>query len=94
MLTLAKTEEEIDWNDTTDTDEDGLPDVYELYYYCTDPVNPDTDGDEVSDGDEIALGLNPNAAATNGIPDNERTFEQTIEPDDPAFTFINTEDSV
>lgn len=93
MLTLAKTEEEIDWNDTTDTDEDGLPDVYELYYYCTDPVNPDTDGDEVSDGDEIALGLNPNAAATNGIPDNERTFEQTIEPDDPAFTFINTEDN-
>lgn len=172
-LTVIKTEEEIDWNDTTDTDGDELPDVYELYYYGTDPVNPDTDGDGlpdgyevfslntdplkadsddngisdadedfdgdgltniqefelgtdplnkdtdydglsdydevntygtdpvnsdtdgdgVSDGDEVELGLNPNNTATNGIPDNERTFEQTIEPDDPAFTFINTEDN-
>jgi hypothetical protein len=36
-----------------DTDEDGLFDDDETDVYGTDPFNPDTDGDNVSDGQEI-----------------------------------------
>ncbi len=49
--------------DTTDTDGDGLYDVYETVgmilpngkYIFTDPMNPDTDGDGLSDGKEMGL---------------------------------------
>ena len=73
-----------------DTDNDGLSDYDEINSYNTDPLEYDTDGDIVSDGDEIALGLNPLSPATNGIPDNERTFEQTIESDNLILYFVNT----
>lgn len=74
-----------------DTDDDGLIDGDEVNIHHTDPLLYDTDGDNVSDYDEIILGLNPNAAATNGTPDNERTFQQTIFADDWLFYSINTE---
>ncbi len=76
-----------------DSDEDGLTDGDEVHIYGTNPLKFDTDGDNVSDGDEIALGLDPNNAATNGIPDNERTFAQTIPADDWLFYNINTENN-
>lgn len=49
--------------DTTDTDGDGLYDIYETAgmilpngsYVYTDPTNPDTDGDKISDGEEMGL---------------------------------------
>lgn len=41
-----------------DPDKDGLPNSLE-FFYMTDPNNPDTDGDGVSDGDEVARGDNP-----------------------------------
>lgn len=31
--------------------------------YATDPLDPDTDGDLIADGDELALGINPNDAS-------------------------------
>ena len=74
-----------------DTDNDGLSDYDEINTYNTDPLEYDTDGDIVSDGDEIALGLNPLSPATNGISDNERTFEQTIDSDNLILYFVNTE---
>lgn len=37
--------EDIDWDDTTDTDKDGLTDVYEENYFKTDSNKSDTDGD-------------------------------------------------
>lgn len=74
-----------------DTDNDGLSDYDEINTYNTDPLEYDTDGDIVSDGDEIALGLNPLSPVTNGIPDNERTFEQTIDSDNLILYFVNTE---
>ncbi|MFQ3317084.1 MAG: hypothetical protein ACI8T6_000508, partial [Candidatus Poseidoniaceae archaeon] len=43
----------------TDTDEDGLSDLLESTQYGTDPENPDTDFDGMSDGWEVAHGLNP-----------------------------------
>ncbi|MBP9728414.1 MAG: ferric reductase-like transmembrane domain-containing protein [Candidatus Moranbacteria bacterium] len=42
-----------------DTDADGLTDQAETDVYLTDPTNPDTDGDTISDSDEIFAGTNP-----------------------------------
>lgn len=41
-----------------DPDNDGLTNMLEAFY-GTDPHNPDTDGDGVSDGDEVNSGYNP-----------------------------------
>ena len=43
----------------TDTDGDGLSDVLENTQYGTDPQDPDTDKDGMSDGWEVDHGLNP-----------------------------------
>lgn len=55
-----------------DTDRDGLSDYDELnatYGYVTDPNNPDSDGDHVSDGYEIIFGSDPaNADDIPSIP--------------------------
>ncbi|MEK7584527.1 MAG: thrombospondin type 3 repeat-containing protein, partial [Patescibacteria group bacterium] len=41
-----------------DLDEDGLPDIVELYYASSDAI-PDTDGDGFADGQEVQNGYNP-----------------------------------
>ena len=41
-----------------DADGDGLS-LYDEYVYLTSPLNPDTDGDGVSDGEEVKKGANP-----------------------------------
>jgi Mg-chelatase subunit ChlD len=64
--------------DTTDTDNDKLPDIYETYYN-TDPKNPDTDGDGLPDGYEvISLNTNPTLIDTdgNGISDANEDFDK------------------
>lgn len=43
---------------SSDADEDGLDLILERFY-GTDPERPDTDGDGVSDGDEVRKGQNP-----------------------------------
>lgn len=57
--------------------------------YNTDPLKYDTDGDKVSDGDEIILGLDPNNPSTHGYPDNEYTTTQTVGEDSSALDYIN-----
>lgn len=42
-----------------DSDADGLFDREEIETYRTNPLNPDTDGDTYSDGDEVRNGYNP-----------------------------------
>jgi len=42
-----------------DKDEDGVSTYDEIFVYGTDPDLPDTDGDGIPDGDEIANGWNP-----------------------------------
>lgn len=68
----------IDWDDKTDTDNDGLTDIIEKYYYETDPTNPDTDGDGLPDGYE-AYTLRTDPAKTdsddNGISDGDEDLD-------------------
>ncbi|HNZ86465.1 MAG TPA: L,D-transpeptidase family protein [bacterium] len=42
-----------------DLDQDGLSDYEEEYFYYTDYNNKDTDGDKISDGEEIKKNLSP-----------------------------------
>lgn len=42
-----------------DSDDDGISDYEEIYFWFTDPVNPDTDGDSFLDGREILVGFSP-----------------------------------
>ena len=69
----------VDWEDKTDTDNDGITDVYEKHYYKTDPENPDTDGDGLHDGYEVyTLGTNPLKIDSddNGISDAYEDFDE------------------
>lgn len=77
-----------------DTDGDGLSDGEEVNTYGTDPLKYDTDGDGISDGDEITLGLDPKSAATDGTPDGERTFTQTVEAESEVLSVINDDENV
>ncbi len=47
---------------TLDSDFDGLSDFDETSIFGTDPLNPDTDADGYSDGEEISNGFSPLAA--------------------------------
>ena len=47
-----------------DTDGDGLVDGTEVNEHQTDPLDPDSDDDEASDGAEIAAGTDPNDSAS------------------------------
>ena len=65
-----------------DTDGDGLSDYKEVYETKTDPCLFDTDKDELSDGDEIVLRLDPLVKKTDGVTlDSQRTFTQDLNPE-------------
>jgi hypothetical protein len=49
--------------ETNDADEDGLSTALEAFY-GTDPNNPDTDNDGISDGDEVRMGHNPKGSGS------------------------------
>ncbi|MBE2220110.1 MAG: protein kinase [Anaerolineae bacterium] len=60
-------------NTPADIDNDGLSNLAEVYVHETDPNLADTDGDTLSDGDEIAQGTNPRLADTDqdGLTDDQ-----------------------
>lgn len=53
-------QEELEKQKITDTDNDGVTDFDELYFYKTSPYLFDSDGDGLSDAAEIASGDDPN----------------------------------
>lgn len=54
-----------------DTDDDGLSDSEEVLICHSDPLAPDTDGDNILDGVEVVIGTNPISSDTDsdGMPD-------------------------
>lgn len=69
-----------DW--LLDIDDDGLPNLSEVLLYETDPYLGDSDGDGLSDGDEILLGTNPKSwdSDGDGLSDRREVVEFNSNP--------------
>ncbi len=69
-----------------DSDSDGLQDWQEVLWN-TDPYNPDTLGDGMSDGEKVAEGKNPGLSSQNSTSDQPATLKTT----DNNIPLTNTE---
>ena len=69
--------EEIEMDDFTDSDDDGLTD-YEELFYGTNKNEPDSDFDGIKDSVEVQIGFNPNYpdSNNNGISDGNEDFDE------------------
>ncbi|MBE6140828.1 MAG: VWA domain-containing protein [Firmicutes bacterium] len=67
-----------------DSDLDGINDYYEIKQVKTNPLVSDTDQDQISDGNELDLGLDPNKKDTlnDGIIDGNRDLSYEIIDDE------------
>ena len=74
-----------------DTDMDGLTDYDEVCTYFTNPLQIDSDSDDISDCDEIDLNLDPLNPSTKGVPDNEFTKEYVFQENSEVLSKINTD---
>lgn len=74
-----------------DSDNDGISDVDERTLFKTDPDNPDTDEDGVTDGVEIMRGYNPQNAAPEAVVFYESPRESIglTRPDSLRITKVN-----
>ena len=72
-----------------DSDGDSIPDVAERRVFGTDPALFDSDGDGLSDGEEVVMGTNPNSTDTDGDGLND-TFEVRVSNTDPLSCGIET----
>lgn len=61
-MAVTKTRYYVVGRTDVDTDGDALSDAREMLVYGTDDRNPDSDGDGVNDGAEVAAGTNPKGA--------------------------------
>lgn len=70
-----------------DTDQDGLNDYEELYFFSTSPYLPDTDSDGIDDKTELDQGTDPLC------PEGQQCEEEATLPNDTAVidTFLDTE---
>ena len=72
-----------------DTDNDGLPDVFETDFFYTDPNHPDTDGDGLPDGYEVyPLGTDPlkQDSDDNGVLDGAEDADEDGLTNSEEFT--------
>ena len=57
-----------------DSDADGVTDQAEREIYLTNPLNPDTDNDSFSDGEELVNGTDPLNKMQNPLREAEKQF--------------------
>jgi hypothetical protein len=94
-LTINVDAFEVVGGEPVDTDNDGLDDATEIEMAdggdCPDPLDPDSDGDTLLDGDEVDLGTDPCNPDSDGdgIPDDLDPF-----PTDPEGTSGFVEDEL
>ncbi|MEG0872871.1 MAG: vWA domain-containing protein [Clostridia bacterium] len=72
-----------------DTDMDGLPDEYEKNITKTEPLNIDSDSDELNDGDEILLSLDPlkSDSKGDGVKDSLRKLSYSFEDKEAGASY-------
>ncbi len=77
-----------------DRDNDGLGDLQEECFLCTDPDDADTDDDNLLDGIEVGLGIDPCNPDTDGdsIPDDVEVVDPLLPPDTDGDGDINAND--
>ncbi len=75
-------EDYLEDNPDQDTDGDGLTDFIEIFKYGTSVVLADTDGDNLDDGEEIALGTDPKSvdSDSDGIADGVEVNQAFTDP--------------
>jgi hypothetical protein len=76
-----------------DSDNDQLPDIAEQIWYGTDPGLPDSDGDGIDDGREIAACRDPNTSADTPMFANEPRLWLVADSTgctEARFTFMGT----
>jgi hypothetical protein len=60
---------------SADTDDDKLSDYEEIFYWFTDPRNPDTNADGTRDGNSVLLGISPtDGKKISVVPENSYTY--------------------
>ena len=62
-----------------DTDKDGLNNYDEIYFYGTQPTDPDSDGDGYLDGDEVSNGYSPSVAEDKLEPITTKVYFPNVE---------------
>lgn len=74
-----------------DSDYDGLNDYEEIFVYGTDPRNEFSDDDSVNDGDEIALGKNPNDSSDENLLFSQELTKVIDNGEDNAIVSVSVE---
>jgi len=73
----------------SDTDNDGISDGNEVKVYHTDPMNYDSDDDNLFDGEELMIGKNPLDSSDGPIKVRQTTKQIIDNKEDPVITSVD-----